>query len=123
MSPQTVSSPQLLTNEDLYLFNEGSHYRLYEKMGAHARREGGATGTDFAVWAPGARQVSVMGDFNGWNKTSHLLQPRGQSGIWEAFSGKRHRRIPDTSDCTGRIYHHGPFSGGAVDPTRELRTI
>jgi 1,4-alpha-glucan branching enzyme len=75
----------LLTDQDFYLFNEGSHIRLYEKLGAHAHREANVPGTHFAVWAPGARRVSVMGDFNGWNKTRHPLHPQGQSGIWEAF--------------------------------------
>jgi 1,4-alpha-glucan branching enzyme len=75
----------LLTDQDLYLFNEGSHTRLYEKLGAHVHREAGVAGTHFAVWAPGARQVFVMGDFNGWNKKSHPLHPQAQSGIWETF--------------------------------------
>jgi 1,4-alpha-glucan branching enzyme len=74
----------LLTENDIYLFNEGNHFRLYEKLGAHAVDEEGQTvWTHFAVWAPNAVQVSVMGDFNGWDKLSHLLRPRGQSGIWE----------------------------------------
>ena len=75
----------LLTDQDLYLFNEGSHTRLYGKLGAHLHTEDGVPGTHFAVWAPGARQVFVMGDFNGWNKQRHPLQVRGQSGIWEIF--------------------------------------
>jgi 1,4-alpha-glucan branching enzyme len=74
----------LLTDDDLYLFNEGSHFRLYEKFGAHLV-VGGDNGTYFAVWAPDAEKVSVMGDFNDWDKDSHLLQPKGQSGIWEGF--------------------------------------
>ncbi len=74
-----------LTDDDLYLFNEGSHYRLYEKLGAHLITVDGIEGTYFAVWAPNARQVSVAGEFNGWNKSSHPLRPRGQSGIWEGF--------------------------------------
>jgi 1,4-alpha-glucan branching enzyme len=75
----------ILTRDDLFLFNEGSHFRLYEKMGAHLI--GGAK-THFAVWAPNARKVSLSGDFNGWSGNTHELSPLGQSGIWEAvFSG------------------------------------
>jgi 1,4-alpha-glucan branching enzyme len=74
-----------LTDNDLYLFNEGSHYRLYENLGAHPLSVDDTEGTYFAVWAPSARQVSVAGEFNGWNKSSHPLRPRGQSGIWEGF--------------------------------------
>ncbi|RJQ63320.1 MAG: 1,4-alpha-glucan branching protein GlgB [Desulfobacteraceae bacterium] len=73
----------LLTADDVYLFNEGSHFRLHEKLGAHPRA--GSGGTQFSVWAPNAKRVSVMGDFNGWNKESHRLEPRGESGIWEGF--------------------------------------
>jgi 1,4-alpha-glucan branching enzyme len=75
----------LLTDNDLYLFNEGSHFRLYEKLGAHPLTVNNRKGTYFAVWAPDARQVSVIGDFNGWDRASHQLQPKGQSGIWEGF--------------------------------------
>jgi 1,4-alpha-glucan branching enzyme len=77
----------LLTDEDLHLFNEGTHYRLYRKLGAHPRLVNGkVTGTSFAVWAPSARSVAVMGDFNAWDKASHPLRPRGRSGIWEGFA-------------------------------------
>jgi len=75
----------MLSNDDLFLFNEGSHYRLYEKLGAHPLTVDGVEGTYFAVWAPNARQVSVTGEFNGWDKSSHPLCPKGQSGIWEGF--------------------------------------
>jgi 1,4-alpha-glucan branching enzyme len=73
----------LLTDNDLYLFNEGSHFRLYEKLGAHPVKVNGQNGTYFAVWAPNARQVSVIGDFNDWDKERHPLRPREKSGIWE----------------------------------------
>jgi 1,4-alpha-glucan branching enzyme len=83
---QTVSyDVTLLPDDDLYLFNEGSHYRLYERLGAHPLSVDGIEGTYFAVWAPNARQVCVVGEFNGWNKSSHPLRPHGQSGIWEGF--------------------------------------
>ena len=75
----------LLTDHDLYLFNEGSHLKLYERLGSHTRVVDGTEGTNFAVWAPDAEKVYVMGSFNGWNKTGHELYPRGQSGIWEGF--------------------------------------
>jgi 1,4-alpha-glucan branching enzyme len=75
----------LLTDHDLYLFNEGSHLKLYDRLGAHPRVVDGVEGTNFAVWAPDAQKVYVMGSFNGWNNRSQELYPRGQSGIWEAF--------------------------------------
>src|SRR5208337_783067 len=75
----------LLTADDFYLFNEGNHYRIYNKMGAHPVESNGTTGTVFGVWAPNARRVSVIGGFNGWNPRSHPLQSRGASGIWEGF--------------------------------------
>src|ERR1700751_5503412 len=75
----------LLTADDLYLFNQGSHYRIYERMGAHLLEAAGESGTCFSVWAPNARQVDVMGSFNGWDPRAHPLQPRGSSGIWEGF--------------------------------------
>ncbi len=75
----------MLTDDDLYLFNQGNHFRLYHKLGAHVIREHGTPGTYFAVWAPDAEQVLVTGDFNKWDKASHPLRQRDQSGIWEGF--------------------------------------
>lgn len=74
-----------LTEDDLFLFNEGNHFRLYQKLGAHLLTAGGTAGAYFAVWAPDAERVSVIGDFNSWDKEAHYLAPRGQSGIWEGF--------------------------------------
>jgi 1,4-alpha-glucan branching enzyme len=74
-----------LTAEDLYLFNEGTHARLYQKLGAHPMTREGAAGTYFAVWAPAAEFVSVVGDFNGWDTGRYPLRPRESSGIWEGF--------------------------------------
>jgi 1,4-alpha-glucan branching enzyme len=73
----------LLTDQDLYLFNEGSHFHLYEKLGAHPIARDDVDGTAFAVWAPNVERVCVMGDFNGWNPTTDVLRARGSSGIWE----------------------------------------
>ena len=75
----------LLTDNDLYLFNEGAHYRLYDKLGAHIIKMDSLTGTYFAVWAPNAKKVSVIGDFNNWDKSACPLQARNNSGIWEGF--------------------------------------
>ena len=75
----------LLTKDDIYLFNSGKHYRLYQHLGAHAINDEKDQGTYFAVWAPNAEQVHVTGDFNGWDVTAHSLRPREQSGIWEGF--------------------------------------
>jgi 1,4-alpha-glucan branching enzyme len=75
----------LLTPYDLHLFNEGTHTRLFEKLGAHEIELDGKRGTYFAVWAPNAERISVVGDFNNWNPDSHPLNPRESSGVWEAF--------------------------------------
>jgi 1,4-alpha-glucan branching enzyme len=75
----------LLTKDDLHLFNEGRHNRLYHRLGARPRVCSGETGTNFAVWAPNAERVSVIGDFNSWNPEETPLHPVGGSGIWEAF--------------------------------------
>jgi 1,4-alpha-glucan branching enzyme len=74
-----------LTDDDLYLFNEGSHFRLYEKLGARPMTVNELKGTYFSVWAPNAELVAVMGEFNGWDTSSHPLRPLGQSGIWQGF--------------------------------------
>jgi 1,4-alpha-glucan branching enzyme len=79
------SEISLLTDDDLYLFNEGSHFKLYDKLGAHPLTVGGEQGTFFAVWAPDAQNVSVIGDFNGWDPRTNPLRPKGSSGIWEGF--------------------------------------
>ncbi len=76
----------LFSDHDEYLYKEGSHFRLYEKMGSHLMTVNGIEGAHFAVWAPNAERVSVIGDFNGWNRASHQLHLRwDQSGIWEGF--------------------------------------
>ena len=75
----------LLTADDLYLFNEGTHTRLYDKLGSHLVEVDGVAGAYFAVWAPDAEYVSVIADFNGWDKGTHPLAPREHSGIWHGF--------------------------------------
>jgi 1,4-alpha-glucan branching enzyme len=107
----TIPAPSLspLTDEDLYLFNEGSHFRLYDKLGAHIRNHDGASGVYFAVWAPNANHVSVIGNFNGWEKGKHCLRPKANSGIWEDF-------IPGVGKGSLYKYHVGSrFSGYRAD--------
>jgi len=112
MAP-TRRDVSLLTADDLHLFNEGSHYRLYEKMGAHVVTSNGETGVSFSVWAPNAKHVSVIGDFNGWDPRSHPMEARESSGIWEGF-------IPGISK--GAVYkyhivsHQNNFRGDKADP-------
>jgi 1,4-alpha-glucan branching enzyme len=103
----------VLTDDDIYLFNEGSHFRLHEKLGSHLLTRQGVQGTYFAVWAPDAEKISVVGDFNGWQKDSHPLRPRAQSGIWEGF-------IPKVGKGSNYKYHvqsryHG-YRADKADP-------
>lgn len=84
-----------LSAQDLYLFNEGNEHRVYDKLGAHLRRMGDVPGVSFAVWAPAASRVSLVGNFNGWDARYHPMRPLGNSGVWELF-------VPDLRE--GEIY-------------------
>ena len=77
--------PPTLGELDLHLAAEGRHERIYERLGAHVREVDGVVGTSFAVWAPSARSVSVVGDFNLWDGRLHPMRSLGSSGIWELF--------------------------------------
>ena len=77
--------PLQLTEFDLHLLGEGTHFRTYEKLGAHLRTVEGVSGVHFAVWAPNAERVSVKGDFNQWDGRTHPLHLRGALGVWELF--------------------------------------
>ncbi len=80
----TLKSPPWLSDFDKHLFSEGTFERAYEKLGAHLTSQQGKAGVSFAVWAPNARQVSLVGDFNNWDKTTHPMHP-SHSGIWTIF--------------------------------------
>jgi 1,4-alpha-glucan branching enzyme len=77
--------PPVLTEFDLYLMGEGTHYLKYEKLGAHVREIDGISGVYFAVWAPNSTRVSVVGDFNAWDGRTHPMRTCGSSGVWELF--------------------------------------
>jgi 1,4-alpha-glucan branching enzyme len=77
--------PPMLSDFDLYLMGEGTHYLKYEKMGAHPAVVEGVSGVQFGVWAPNALRVSVVGDFNSWDGRTHPMRNRGPSGVWEIF--------------------------------------
>ena len=127
-APAVRYDVSLLTDNDLYLFNEGSHYRLYDKMGAHLTESKGVQGTIFSVWAPNARNVYLIGSFNGWDHSSHPLQPRGSSGIWEGFipgAGKgtvykfhiasnQHGHRVDKADPIGLLHERPPRTASVV---------
>ena len=97
--PDITRTGSLLTDYDVYLFRQGSHSRLHERMGSHPAVSAGVQGTFFAVWAPNAAEVSVIGNFNGWKAGSDPLVARSDdSGIWEGF-------IPDIGHGALYKYH------------------
>lgn len=105
--------PSSITDFDIYLLREGKHLYSYEKLGAHLTSVEGVKGVNFAVWAPNARRVSVVGDFNGWDARYHPMQVRGDSGIWELF-------IPGLEEGTiyryDLISHHDGYHAVKSDP-------
>src|ERR671914_47001 len=79
---------QTLGEIDLHLFGEGRHEEIYKKLGAHVTKIGRTKGVAFAVWAPQAASVSVVGDFNAWDGSAHQMQRLDNSGVWELFIPK-----------------------------------
>src|SRR6202161_1985657 len=120
--------PTLLSDQDLYLFNEGSNYRMYETMGAHLVTRDGQAGAIFSVWAPNAHLVSVIGSFNSWGARSNLFDRRGDSGIWEGFvpgvnkgalykfhiESNRHSYHVDKADPLGLLHEKPPRTASVV---------
>jgi 1,4-alpha-glucan branching enzyme len=104
----------LLTAQDVYYFREGSHARLYRVLGAHPALVDGRAGVQFAVWAPNAESVAVIGDFNGWDRRANPLSVRGDSsGIWEGFV----EGVPAGAAYKYRIRsHHGGYEVDKADP-------
>src|SRR5579862_5847338 len=117
----TRNDVSLLSAQDLYLFNEGRNYRAYNKLGAHLTDAGDERGVCFSVWAPNAREVSVIGSFNRWDRLAHPLYSRGSSGVWEGFvpgaskgdlykfhiRSQHHGHVADKADPFG-LWHEKP---------------
>ncbi len=97
--------PSILSDFDLYLIGEGTHYRSYEKLGAHPLTLEGVPGVLFAVWAPNARRVSIVGDFNGWDGRVHPMRLHPGNGLWEIF-------VPGIGEGTLYKFEILPRGGG-----------
>ena len=118
---------RVLTDFDLYLLGEGTHYRAFEKLGAHCVQVGETAGVHFAVWAPNAQRVSVVGDLNHWDGRCHPMRLLGSSGIWELFvpglaEGEKYKyeirtsagQLLKKSDPFGFAFEHPPQTASVV---------
>ncbi len=128
MTKATTRDVGLISDDDLYLFNEGSHFRLYDKLGSHMGRRDGKAGAWFAVWAPNAERVSVVGDFNAWDPESHPLTARGGSGIWEGFlpgvgRGTLYKYHIDSRVGGYRVDKADPFATRAETPPKTASVV
>ena len=116
----TIAERTRFSEDDLHLFNEGTHFRLFEKLGAHPMAVNGGVGTHFSVWAPNAEYVSVIGNFNGWDPERHALQPSGSSGIWVGV-------VPGVGKGTLYKYHirsrHNGYRVDKSDPVSIFNEI
>ncbi|MBN1914525.1 MAG: 1,4-alpha-glucan branching protein GlgB [Parachlamydiales bacterium] len=116
MINKVIHGPTLFTDQDIYLFKEGTHFKLYEKMGAHSFIFQDIAGTYFAVWAPNAKSVAVVGEFNHWNTTSHLLANRwDSSGIFEGFipglsEGSNYKYYIESPYGSQKLYKSDPYA-------------
>jgi 1,4-alpha-glucan branching enzyme len=119
--------PTIFTEYDKYLIGEGKHYRVYDKLGAHGRTVGDVRGVNFAVWAPDAAGVSVVGDFNHWDERKHALRRYDPNGIWELFipavpEGAFYKYRIKARD--GQIHEKAdPYAFGAEVPPRTASVI
>ncbi len=115
----------MITDDDLWLFNEGAHTRLYTRLGAQVRPDGS---THLGVWAPNAAMVSVIGDFNGWRPGRHPLEPRDRSGIWQATvpelaAGGRYKFHIDSNRRGYAVDKADPFAFWAEQPPRTASVV
>jgi 1,4-alpha-glucan branching enzyme len=123
--------PSPISAEDLYLFNEGTQHRLYRQLGAHpayAEPERRLLGTHFAVWAPNAQYVSVIGDWNGWNKAAQPLAERAATGVWEGFApgvgpGARYKYHIASRHRAYRVDKADPMAFHTETPPRQASVV
>jgi 1,4-alpha-glucan branching enzyme len=126
---KSAARTSLLSDYDVYLIRQGSHTRLFEKFGAHLTQRDGVAGTHFAVWAPNAERVSVVGDFNGWMPREHPLAVRGdESGIWEGFvpglgAGAVYKYHIESRHLGYRVDKADPFAFAAELPPRTASVV
>ncbi|MFT5367080.1 MAG: 1,4-alpha-glucan branching enzyme [Candidatus Latescibacterota bacterium] len=106
-TPDPYTFPPILSDYDLHLFSESNHHHIFDKLGAHPVTFHGVQGVTFAVWAPNAKRVSVMGDFNHWNGTQYPMRNRGSIGVWEIF-------IPHLGPNTAYKYEIKTQSDGVI---------
>jgi len=116
----------LLSPFDLHLFNEGTHSHLFDKLGAHPEHD--PEGTYFAVWAPNADAVSVIGDFNNWDKSANGLYPREESGIWEGFiptvrHGAHYKYYVHSKVTRNGVDKADPFATFSEAPPRQASIV
>ena len=116
---KTVSSREkiFISETDQYLFAQGTHYEIYKKLGAHLSKEDGVDGVFFAVWAPNAKHVHVIGSFNGWDENAHPMEKIGPGGIWTAFvpqigTGELYKYLITAQDGR-KLYKADPYANQA----------
>ncbi|AFY80523.1 1,4-alpha-glucan branching enzyme [Oscillatoria acuminata] len=122
--PYAFRSPKL-TDLDIHLFAEGNHHRIYEKLGAHTLEVNGVKGVYFAVWAPNARNISVLGDFNHWDGRKHQMAKRG-NGVWELFIpdlGVGEHYKYEIKNSAGHIYEKSDPYGFQQEPRPKTASI
>ncbi|MEP7287036.1 MAG: 1,4-alpha-glucan branching protein GlgB [Chloroflexota bacterium] len=128
VTDKTQNNVSLLTENDLHLFNEGTHLRLYEKLGAHRIKRDNVDGTYFAVWAPSAKYVSVVGNFNDWNRSLNPMQSCGSSGNWECFipnlqAGDTYKYFIESHYDGYQVEKADPFAFAAEQPPQTASVI
>jgi 1,4-alpha-glucan branching enzyme len=104
------SVPSIFTDFDMYLFGSGRHWQIYNKLGAHVREVDDTVGVNFAVWAPNAQSIHVIGDFNSWDGRQHAMHKQVPSGIWELF-------IPEAKPGNKYKFRVRAFDGAIIDKT------